>query len=154
MAQVLRVLYFPSPSYELYAKLDVPRLGGAASNPVMRVVKNTSLAVVGPAEIGVNCYNLTQVGRWWRMGEVCATRDFPVSNPVTTVVKKTSLTVVAPTKMRVMRYNLTQGTVEIFVMRTNVARRNVAWTNVTVIVGIYSRCSQEPTFKVSSKLGQ
>ena len=37
---------------------------------------------------------------------------------------------------------------------TNVAWTNIAWTNVTVTVGICSRCSQEPTFKVSSKSGQ
>ena len=30
----------------------------------------------------------------------------------------------------------------------------VAWTNVNLIVGICSRCSQEATFKVLSKLGQ
>ena len=29
---------------------------------------------------------------------------------------------------------------------------NVAWTNVTVTVAICSRCSKEPTFKISSKL--
>ena len=40
------------------------------------------------------------------------------------------------------------------VARTNVARTNVAWTNVTVTVGIFSRWSQEPAFKVWSKLGQ
>ena len=44
-------------------------------------------------------------------------------------------------------------TVEIFLIWTNVARTNVAWTNVTVSVGICSRGSQEPTFKVWSKLG-
>ena len=37
---------------------------------------------------------------------------------------------------------------------TNVPRTNVAWTNVNVTAGICSRCSQEPTFKVSSKSGQ
>ena len=37
---------------------------------------------------------------------------------------------------------------------TNVAWTNVAWTNVTLTVGICSKCSQEPTFKVSSKSGQ
>ena len=40
------------------------------------------------------------------------------------------------------------------VTRTNVARTNIAWTNVTMTDGICSRCSQEPIFKVSSKLGQ
>ena len=35
-----------------------------------------------------------------------------------------------------------------------VVRTNVAWTNVNLIVGICSRCSQEATFKVLSKLGQ
>ena len=39
---------------------------------------------------------------------------------------------------------------EIFLIWTNVARTNVAWTNVTVTVGICSRCSQRPTFKVWS----
>ena len=43
------------------------------------------------------------------------------------------------------------GTAEIFLIWTNVARTNVAWTNVNMTVGIFSRCSQEPTFKVSSK---
>ena len=42
---------------------------------------------------------------------------------------------------------------EIFPIWTNVARINVAWTNVTTTVEIYSRCSQEPTVKVSSKSG-
>ena len=40
---------------------------------------------------------------------------------------------------------------EILLIWTNVARTNDAWTNVTITVGICSRCSQEPTFKVSSK---
>ena len=35
-----------------------------------------------------------------------------------------------------------------------VARINVDWTNVNLIVGICSRCSLEATFKVSSKSGQ
>ena len=39
-------------------------------------------------------------------------------------------------------------TADIFLIWTNVARRNVAWTNVTVTVGIYERWFQEPTFKV------
>ena len=43
--------------------------------------------------------------------------------------------------------------VEIFLIWTNVARTDVAWKNVTVTVGICSRCSQEPTFKVWSKSG-
>ena len=43
---------------------------------------------------------------------------------------------------------------EIFPIWTNVARINVVWTNFTVVDAIYSRCSQEPTFKVSSKSGQ
>ena len=37
---------------------------------------------------------------------------------------------------------------EIFLICTN-----VAWTNVNVTVGICSRCSKEPIFKVSSKSG-
>ena len=37
---------------------------------------------------------------------------------------------------------------------TNVARTNVAWTIVNLIVWVCSRCSQEATFKVSSKSGQ
>ena len=45
-------------------------------------------------------------------------------------------------------------TTEIFLICTNVARTNVVWTNVSVTVGNCSRCSQEPTFKVWSKLGQ
>ena len=44
-------------------------------------------------------------------------------------------------------------TVEIFLICANVTRANVAWTNVNVTVGICSRCSQEPIFKVSSKSG-
>ena len=45
-------------------------------------------------------------------------------------------------------------TAEIFLIGTNVARRNVAWTNVTVTVDICERWFQEPTFKVWSKSGQ
>ena len=45
-------------------------------------------------------------------------------------------------------------TAEIFLIWTNVARRNVAWTNVTVTVDICERWFQEPTFKVWSKSGQ
>ena len=45
-------------------------------------------------------------------------------------------------------------TVEIFLIWTNVARTNVAWTNVNLIVGIRSKGSQKATFKVSSKSGQ
>ena len=37
---------------------------------------------------------------------------------------------------------------------TNVAKANVAWTNVTVTVGNCSRYSQGPTFKVLSKSDQ
>ena len=43
---------------------------------------------------------------------------------------------------------------EIFLIWTNVARTNVAWTNVIMRVGICSRYSQEPIFKFSSKSGQ
>ena len=43
---------------------------------------------------------------------------------------------------------------EILLLWTNVARTNVAWTNVTVTVRIYSRWSKEPTFKVWSKSGK
>ena len=43
---------------------------------------------------------------------------------------------------------------EIFLKRTNVLGTNVAWTNVTVTVGICSRWSQKPTFKVWSKSDQ
>ena len=39
---------------------------------------------------------------------------------------------------------------EIFPIWSNVTRTNVAWTNVTVTVGTYSRCSQQPSFKVWS----
>ena len=45
-------------------------------------------------------------------------------------------------------------TAEIFLIWTNVARTNIAWTNVIVKVIFFSRCSQEPSFKVSSKSGQ
>ena len=45
-------------------------------------------------------------------------------------------------------------TAEILLIWTNVPRRNVAWTNVTVTVGICSKWSQEPIFKVWSKSGQ
>ena len=45
-------------------------------------------------------------------------------------------------------------TAEIFLIWSNVVRTNVAWTSVNLIVRICSRCSQEATFKVSSKLGQ
>ena len=45
-------------------------------------------------------------------------------------------------------------TAEIFQIWANVARTNVAWTNVIVTVGICSRGSLEPTFKVLIKSGQ
>ena len=65
-------------------------------------------------------------------------------------------------------------TAKIILIWTNFMRTNVAWTNValtdvtltdvtltdvtltdvTLTVGICSKCSQEPTFKVSSKSGQ
>ena len=45
-------------------------------------------------------------------------------------------------------------TVEILLTWTNVARTNVAWTNIILTDGICSKCSQEPTFKVSAKSGQ
>ena len=44
-------------------------------------------------------------------------------------------------------------TAEIFLIFTNVARINVAWTKVSATVEICSRCSQEPRFKVWSKSG-
>ena len=37
---------------------------------------------------------------------------------------------------------------------TIVARANIAWINIKETVGICSRCSQEPTFKVWSRSGQ
>ena len=40
-----------------------------------------------------------------------------------------------------------------FLIWTNVTRTNVAWTNVTVTVGICLRRSHEPTFKIWSKFG-
>ena len=43
---------------------------------------------------------------------------------------------------------------DILLIWKNVPRRNVAWTNVNVTAGTCSRCSQVPTFKVWSKLGQ
>ena len=45
-------------------------------------------------------------------------------------------------------------TAEIFLIWKIVARTNVAWTYVPMTVGICSRCSQEPTFKVLSTSGQ
>ena len=55
--------------------------------------------------------------------------------------------------------NIGLVTTEIILMWTIVVRTNVAWTNVTVTVGICSRCSQEPGLEVarlirSSKLGK
>ena len=43
-------------------------------------------------------------------------------------------------------------TAEIFLIWTHVTRTNVDRKNVTIIVGIYSRWSQEPTFKIWSKV--
>ena len=45
-------------------------------------------------------------------------------------------------------------TFETFLIWTIGARTNVAWTNVPLTVGICSRCSQEPSLKISSKSGQ
>ena len=45
-------------------------------------------------------------------------------------------------------------TAEIFLFGTNVLRTNVARTNVIVTVGIFSKKSQEPTFKIWSTLGK
>ena len=45
-------------------------------------------------------------------------------------------------------------TFETFLIWTIGARTNVAWTNVPLKVGICSRCSQEPSFKISSKSDQ
>ena len=45
-------------------------------------------------------------------------------------------------------------TFETFLIWTIGARTNVAWTNVPLKVGICSRCSQEPTFKILSESGQ
>ena len=42
-------------------------------------------------------------------------------------------------------------TAEILLIWTNVTRTDVAWTNVTATVGICSRCSQGPMFKVWSR---
>ena len=65
--------------------------------------------------------------------------------------------------------NIRSLNAEIFLMQINVASlvkfglvlaeiflkwTNVALTNVTTTVGICSRCSQEPSLRVSSKLGQ
>ena len=44
-------------------------------------------------------------------------------------------------------------TAKIFLIWINVTRTNVAWTNVTMTVGICLRWSQEPTFKILSILG-
>ena len=38
---------------------------------------------------------------------------------------------------------------ELLLIWTKVAKTNFAWTNVTLTVGIRSRCSQEPTCNVS-----
>ena len=43
---------------------------------------------------------------------------------------------------------------ELFLIWTNVARTNIAWTNVNVTAGIYLRWLEEPTFRVWSKSGQ
>ena len=43
---------------------------------------------------------------------------------------------------------------KLFLIWTNVAMANVAWTNFTVTFGICSGYFQEPTFKVSSKSSQ
>ena len=43
---------------------------------------------------------------------------------------------------------------EIFLIWTNVARTNIAWTNVAIAVEIYSRWSQETIFQIRSKSGQ
>ena len=43
---------------------------------------------------------------------------------------------------------------EILLIWTNVVSANVVWTNVTGTVGNFSRCSTEPTLKVSLKWGQ
>ena len=45
-------------------------------------------------------------------------------------------------------------TAEIFLIWTNVTRTNVVWTNVTLTVEICSKCSQDSTFKDSSKSSQ
>ena len=45
-------------------------------------------------------------------------------------------------------------TAEIFLIWTNVARTNVAWTNVIVTVGIFSKKSHETTFTILSNLGK
>ena len=50
--------------------------------------------------------------------------------------------------------NIGSVTDEIILIWTNVARTNVAQTNVNLIVRIYSRWFQEAAFKVSSKSGQ
>ena len=43
---------------------------------------------------------------------------------------------------------------KLFLILTNVVRTNVVWTNLTMTVGNFSRCSYVPTFKVSLKSGQ
>ena len=45
-------------------------------------------------------------------------------------------------------------TAEIFLTWTNVARTNVAWTNVIVTVGLCSKRSPEYTFKIWSLTAQ
>ena len=51
-------------------------------------------------------------------------------------------------------FNIRSVTAEIFLIWTSVPRKNVALTNVNLIVGICSRYCQESTFEISSKLGQ
>ena len=59
-----------------------------------------------------------------------------------------------PRKLPIKFGQIGSVTVGIFLIWINVTRTNVIWTNVTVTFGISFRCSQELTFKVSSKSGQ
>ena len=50
--------------------------------------------------------------------------------------------------------NIRLSRAEILLIWTNIPKRNVAWTNITVTAEICFGCSRVPTFKVWSKLGQ
>ena len=61
----------------------------------------------------------------------------------------------APTKLGTKSLDKIGSVIaELFLIWTKVAKTNVAWTNVTVTVRICEIWSQEPTYKVWSKLGQ
>ena len=51
-------------------------------------------------------------------------------------------------------FKIRSVTAELLLVWTNVARIYIAGTNFTIAAGICSRRSQEPSFKVCSKLSQ